>query len=92
VFHGFYKTKHISILLGRLTYMIIGEASKHIPEDIKKRYPEIPWRLMGDMRNVVTHEYFQVRLKLIWQGINNDIPVLIQQLQNLLEKESQSLQ
>lgn len=66
-------------------YMIIGEASKHIPEDIKKRYPEIPWRLMGDMRNVVTHEYFQVRLKLIWQGINNDIPLLIEQLQNLLE-------
>lgn len=73
-------------------YMIIGEASKHIPEDIKKRYLEIPWRLMGDMRNVVTHEYFQVRLKLIWQGINNDIPLLIQQLQNLLEKESQSLE
>ena len=47
---------------------------------------------MGDMRNVVTHEYFQVRLKLIWQGINNDIPLLIQQLQNLLEKESQSLE
>ena len=71
-------------------YMIIGEASKHIPEDRKKRYPEIPWLLMGDMRNVVTHEYFQVRLKLIWQGINNDIPLLIEQLQNLLEKESQS--
>jgi uncharacterized protein with HEPN domain len=30
---------------------------------------------MGDMLNVVTHEYFQVRLKLIWQGINNDIPL-----------------
>ena len=69
-------------------YMIIGEASRYIPEDIQKRYPDIPWRLMGDMRNVVTHEYFQVRLKLIWQGIDTDLPVLIQQLQKLLDNET----
>jgi len=69
-------------------YMIIGEASRYIPEDIQNRYPEIPWRLMGDMRNVVTHEYFQIRLKLIWQGITIDLPVLIPQLQNLLANET----
>jgi uncharacterized protein with HEPN domain len=69
-------------------YIIIGEASRHIPRDIQQRYPEIPWRLMADMRNIITHEYFQVKLKLIWQGIHRDLPLLIDQLQHLLEKES----
>jgi uncharacterized protein with HEPN domain len=45
---------------------------------------------MGDMRNVVTHEYFQVRIKLIWQGINNDLPLLIEQLEHLLAIESEA--
>ena len=71
-------------------YMIIGEASRHIPQHIQERYSEIPWRLMGDMRNVVTHEYFQVRIKLIWQGINNDLPLLIEQLEHLLAIESEA--
>jgi uncharacterized protein with HEPN domain len=68
-------------------YMIIGEASRHIPENVQQNYPEIPWRLMRDMRNVVTHEYFQIKLKLIWQGIVIDLPILIKQLENLLEQE-----
>ncbi|MGL6282942.1 MAG: HepT-like ribonuclease domain-containing protein [Microcoleaceae cyanobacterium] len=68
-------------------YMIIGEASRHIPEDVQKNYPEIPWLLMRDMRNVVTHEYFKIKLKLIWQGIVVDLPILIKQLENLLEQE-----
>lgn len=46
-------------------YMIIGEASRHIPQHIQERYSEIPWRLMGDMRNVVTHEYFIVLFLLL---------------------------
>ena len=37
---------------------IIGEAVRHIPREIKLRYPKIPWRLMSDMRNVIFHEYF----------------------------------
>ncbi|MGL5509147.1 MAG: HepT-like ribonuclease domain-containing protein, partial [Microcoleaceae cyanobacterium] len=53
------------ILSKKQSYMIIGEASRHIPDDVQKNYPEIPWLLMRNMRNVVTREYFQIRLKLI---------------------------
>jgi uncharacterized protein with HEPN domain len=35
---------------------IIGEAARKTPPEVKDRYPEIPWREMGDMRNVVIHE------------------------------------
>ena len=40
--------------------IIIGEASVNVNDGIKSRYPQIPWRLMSDMRNVMAHEYFQV--------------------------------
>jgi uncharacterized protein with HEPN domain len=48
------------ILLRAILYsfMIIGEASSNVPESLQDVYDEIPWRLMKDMRNVMTHEYF----------------------------------
>lgn len=57
---------------------IIGEAARniHIPRDIQSRYPQIPWRLMGDMRNIIFHEYFQVELKIVWMAIENNLPLL----------------
>lgn len=68
-------------------FMVIGEAARKVPTEIKSRAPEIPWRLMGDMRNVVTHEYFQVKLRIVWDGIQNELPPLVEPLQNLLERE-----
>lgn len=62
-------------------FVIIGEAATHIPDDIKQRYPEIPWRMMSDMRNVITHEYFQVNLSVVWQTIQRSLPPVIAQLQ-----------
>jgi uncharacterized protein with HEPN domain len=44
----------------------IGEASRAIPEDIRKRYPEIPWVKMQDIRNVIIHEYFRMDVEIIW--------------------------
>ena len=67
---------------------IIGEAARNIPADIQSRYPQIPWRLMGNMRNVMFHEYFQVELEIVWRAIENNLPTLALQLQDLLERES----
>ena len=41
-------------------FTIIGEATKHIPEQVINENPQIAWREMGDMRNIVVHEYFGV--------------------------------
>ncbi|MDJ0583186.1 MAG: DUF86 domain-containing protein [Crocosphaera sp.] len=67
---------------------IIGEATKNVPHHIQSRYPHIPWRLMGDMRNVIFHEYFQVKLPFIWRTIQNDLTSLHSQLHELLENEN----
>ena len=69
-------------------FVIIGEASKNIPETIQLRYPQIPWRLMGDMRNAIVHEYFQVKVQKVWRAIQNDLPSLVLELQKLLEAEN----
>lgn len=71
------------------SFIIIGEASANIPADVQLRYPDIPWRLMSDMRNVIAHEYFQVNLRLTWGTVQNNLPMLVPQLQNLLESEQE---
>ena len=70
-------------------YVVIGEAARQIPEEIQKRAPEVPWRLMNDIRNVIAHEYFQVRIDIVWQGIQEELPQLVEPLQRLLESEAQ---
>ncbi|BAZ04383.1 HepT-like ribonuclease domain-containing protein [Calothrix sp. NIES-3974] len=68
-------------------FLIIGEAAINIPAKIQSNYPEIPWRIMGDMRNVMAHEYFQVNLKIVWNTAKNNLPNLIVLLEYLIENE-----
>ncbi|OCQ91666.1 hypothetical protein BCD67_09160 [Oscillatoriales cyanobacterium USR001] len=76
------------ILQGILyNFIIIGEAAVNVPNAIQSRYPEIPWRLMGDMRNVMAHEYFQVNLDRLWRTICEDLPPLVPLLEELLAQE-----
>jgi len=63
--------------------IVIGEAAINIPNDIRSLAPELPWRLMSDMRNIMAHEYFQVNLRITWSTIQNNLPSLIQPLQQL---------
>jgi len=55
---------------------IIGEAAKKIPDDIRKNYPEIPWKDMAGMRNKVIHEYFGVKSSIVWRAVKEEIPPL----------------
>ncbi len=53
---------------------IIGEASKHIPQEVASLYNHVPWQDIKDMRNVLIHEYFGVNLKVVWDTATLDIP------------------
>ena len=48
------------------------------------RDTSIPWRMMGDMRNVMAHEYFQVSLRVVWQTIHRSLPPVIEKLRALV--------
>lgn len=65
---------------------VIGEAARNVPEEVKVDYPEIPWRDMSDMRNVVIHEYFGVDPDILWETIHNDLPSLQVLLNSILRQ------
>jgi uncharacterized protein with HEPN domain len=65
---------------------IIGEASKKLPEDIKKLHPDIEWRKVAGMRNRLIHDYFGVNYTIVWDVAKNKMPQLKSSLQILLEK------
>lgn len=46
---------------------VIGEAVRSLPPELKRRHPEIPWRSITALRNVLIHEYFGVDLEIVWR-------------------------
>jgi uncharacterized protein with HEPN domain len=68
-------------------FIVIGEAARHIPGDISAKYPNIPWRVMGDMRNFAVHEYWGVEMRTIWKTIQDDLPPLLPNLNLLIDSE-----
>ncbi len=65
---------------------IIGEAVKNIEEGIRNRYPDIPWKSIAGMRDVVAHEYFGVKLIRIWEVVKKDLPELKQKFARIKDE------
>jgi len=57
-------------------FEIIGEAAKNIPDEVRSKYPAIPWREMTGMRDKLIHFYFGINYDLVWQTIQNRLPTL----------------
>ena len=55
---------------------IIGEAARGLSEELRKAHPEVPWRQMIAMRNVLIHGYFDIDVDLVWSVAHNDLPKL----------------
>lgn len=68
-------------------FEVIGEASKNLPNEIKTKYPEIPWNEMYLLRNKVSHEYFGIDYEIIWDIATNYLPENKIQIDDILENE-----
>lgn len=67
-------------------FEIIGEATKKIPEEIRRKYPQIPWKEMAGMRDRLIHFYFGVDYKLVWETIKKRIPEVKPMIKEILKK------
>jgi len=55
---------------------VIGEALKNIPDEIRNKFPQVPWREIIGFRNTVAHVYFGVDQKIVWNTAKEDVKYL----------------
>ena len=64
---------------------IIGESVKNLPNSFRDKHPDIPWKKMAGMRDILIHEYFDVDLILAWKVVQHELPKIKTKLQQLVD-------
>jgi len=67
---------------------IIGEAARRVPDDVRARHTDIPWRAIVAMRHKLVHDYFEADPDAVWSTIVHDLPPLIAQLERIVPPEA----
>ncbi|MCX7837862.1 MAG: DUF86 domain-containing protein [Anaerolineae bacterium] len=68
-------------------FEIIGEAAKHIPDSMRARYPQVDWRRMAGLRDIIAHGYFGLNRRILWDAAQTQIPMLLEQITQILKLE-----
>ncbi|MEK7504185.1 MAG: DUF86 domain-containing protein [Patescibacteria group bacterium] len=66
---------------------IVGEAMNHVDKSFLAKYPNIDWKGPINLRNIISHEYFNLNLKIIWKIFNEELPALKSQVKEILKDE-----
>ena len=66
---------------------VVGEATRNIPENKRKKYPYIPWKFMAGIRNIIAHEYFGIDYNIVLETTKIDLPELLKNIIKVIEEE-----
>ena len=64
-------------------FQLLGEAASKVSEELRLQYPGIPWQDAKDLRNRLIHGYDDIEYDRLWEGLEDDIPPLLEQLRTL---------
>jgi uncharacterized protein with HEPN domain len=68
---------------------VIGEAVKGLSSALRTAHPGVPWKLIAGMRDVLIHHYFGVKLDEVWRTVEHDVPLLLNQVNQLLQHDEE---
>jgi uncharacterized protein with HEPN domain len=63
---------------------IIGEAARNISDEFREKHSTLPWGKMTGIRNKIIHEYFNVNFAIVWDTVQDDLPLLKNSLKKIL--------
>ncbi len=69
---------------------IIGEAARSLSPDFRNIHPEVPWKRIIGMRNVLVHAYFGIDQLVVWEVFERDLPALKKTLADILSRPNRS--
>ncbi len=70
-------------------FHVIGEAVKRLPDDLRGAHADIPWKDIAGMRDIISHAYFALDLDILWAGITEDVPVLLERVEAIIEEHTE---
>lgn len=68
-----------------MNFIVLGESVGKLSEDFKSKNEQINWSKIYGLRNIIAHHYFGINVDLVWQIIQNDLPIFKEQINNLLK-------
>ena len=84
-FHEFLQNEILRLAVER-KLEIIGEAARHLSEELKQNCPNIPWKVIIGQRHVLVHDYDDIKYERLWNVCQKDLPRLIEQLEQLFSQ------
>lgn len=69
---------------------IIGEATKQIPTSLRSQYPQVEWRRIAGLRDIIAHTYFSVNPQIIWSILQTKLDPLQACVESMLQQEKSS--